>query len=870
MRTLPERGRLNMCTRLKIVFVLLAFQFFYGMVNLCPAQSYGLGFESYESVQDKRTGLDLSPDKTFCFDNNFELSFEVSFLKHKKNYFGYIVRLIENDRQNIDILYDNSSLNKDRFKVVIGDKFSKIAFDIDEIPLYENWNSIRLIFNKDAETLTVFSGTRQFRQAIALEKNGCFKILFGANKYKNFNTTDVPPMKIRNIAIKESGEEKYHWNLDEMSGAKAIGTAKNTDGLVANPLWIKKMHYEWQPLQTFVIQGPARVTCDQTTGMVYIVGTDTLTTHRISSNQVKRIPYQSGKQPLFMDNQVLYEKSTNSIYNLFINEKQVSHFDTLSSKWDKSDLKAELKTHFLHANKFYSKPDSTIYILGGYGHLEYKNTIQKYHLGTGNWSQTSPQDSTFGPRYLAAAGAASDGAYLMGGYGSVTGRQILNPRNWYDLIFFNAKTRLFKKIYDLKIPQDDFVFANSMIVKEKENAYYALIFPKDKFNSALQLITGSLSRPEYKVVGSKIPFEFVDTESFADLFFDESTGRFVAVTLFRTDQNQTKVSIYSLFSPPLETAPAVKQASAKSENMLCIIGALVAVIAGVYFYRRRKPSQAAAKVVPAPIEPFKPAEVTFSPAPITEFAKKSIETKAMPLHSSIMLFGNLQLFDDQGTEITRLFTPLLKELFLVILLHSVRREGISSEKLKELLWFDKSSESARNNRAVNIAKLKGILDKLKWCHISKESGYWRVNIDYEQIHVDYAEYLKLVSDKRLLSKQDIFDLSQISKRGTFLADLEYEWLDSFKSEISNEIVDAYLRYATSVKIADDPEFMIKVANYIFYFDPVNEEAMTIKCKALALLGKHSLAKTTFENFAREYMRIYGEEFRKDMPEVLHS
>jgi two-component SAPR family response regulator len=130
--------------------------------------------------------------------------------------------------------------------------------------------------------------------------------------------------------------------------------------------------------------------------------------------------------------------------------------------------------------------------------------------------------------------------------------------------------------------------------------------------------------------------------------------------------------------------------------------------------------------------------------------------------------------------------------------------------------------------------------------------------------------LKLVSDKRVLSKQDIVDLSQISKRGTFLADLEYEWLDSFKSEISNEIVDAYLRYVTSVKIIDDPEFMIKVANYIFYFDPVNEEAMTIKCKALALLGKHSLAKTTFENFAREYSLIYGEEFQKDMPEVLHS
>lgn len=868
MRTLPDRGRLNMCKSLKIVFVLLAFQFLYGMINLCPAQSYGLGFESYESVQDKRTGLDLSPGKTLCFDKNFELSFEVSFLKHKKNYFGYIVRLIENDRKNIDILYDNSSLNKDRFKVVIGDKFSKIAFDMDETSLYQSWNKVRLVFDKDAGTLTVFSGTQQFKQAVALERNGCFKILFGANKYKNFNTTDVPPMKVRNIVIAENWSEKYRWNLDEMSGTSAIGSAKNTDGLVANPLWIKKMHYAWQPLQTFLIQGPARVTCDQTTGIVYIVGTDTLTTHRISNNQVKRIPYQ--KQPVFMDNQVFYEKSSNRIYNLFINEKQASYFDTSSGTWNKSDVKAELKTHFLHANKFYSKPDSTIYILGGYGHLEYKNIIQKYHPETEKWSLASAQDSAFSPRYLAALGVATGGAYIMGGYGSVTGRQILNPRNWYDLVFFDTKTGSFRKIYDLKIPQEDFVFANSMVVKESEGIYYALIFPKDKFNSALQLIKGSLTKPDYEVVGSKIPFEFIDTESFADLFFDESTGRFVAVTLFRTDKNQTKVSVYSLFSPPLETVPDTQQASAKPGNVLWIVGVVMAALVAFYFYKRRKPADKAQKAMPVAAEKIAPAEVPLSPVPVIVIPEQSLEIKPVPLQSSIMLFGNLQLFDDQGTEITRLFTPLLKELFLVILLHSVRREGISSEKLKELLWFDKSSESARNNRAVNIAKLKGILDKLKYCHISKESGYWRANIDYQQIHIDYAEYLKLVSDKRVLSKQDIVDLSQISKRGTFLADLEYEWLDSFKSEISNEIVDAYLRYAASVKIADDPEFMIKVANYIFYFDPVNEEAMTIKCKALALLGKHSLAKTTFENFAREYSRIYGEEFQKDMPEVLHS
>ena len=171
---------------------------------------------------------------------------------------------------------------------------------------------------------------------------------------------------------------------------------------------------------------------------------------------------------------------------------------------------------------------------------------------------------------------------------------------------------------------------------------------------------------------------------------------------------------------------------------------------------------------------------------------------------------------------------------------------------------------------MNIAKLKGILDKMKYCQVSKETGYWKIKIDFEKIHVDYTHYLALIRNKKALNKESILELADITKRGNFLSNTEYEWLDSFKSEISNEIVDSYLGFAATIKISEDPEFLVQLANYVFYFDPVNEEAMIIKCKALAHLGKHSLAKTTYENFAREYSRIYGEDFQMDMPEVLHS
>jgi hypothetical protein len=44
--------------------------------------------------------------------------------------------------------------------------------------------------------------------------------------------------------------------------------------------------------------------------------------------------------------------------------------------------------------------------------------------------------------------------------------------------------------------------------------------------------------------------------------------------------------------------------------------------------------------------------------------------------------------------------------------------------------------------------------------------------------------------------------------------------------------------------------------------------MIIKCKALAHIGKHSLAKNAFENFNKEYKAIYGETFERDFHSIL--
>ena len=128
--------------------------------------------------------------------------------------------------------------------------------------------------------------------------------------------------------------------------------------------------------------------------------------------------------------------------------------------------------------------------------------------------------------------------------------------------------------------------------------------------------------------------------------------------------------------------------------------------------------------------------------------------------------------------------------------------------------------------------------------------------------------MSIVQNRETLDKAGVKALATITKRGSLLNDVEYPWLDPFKSDVSNHVIDTYLHFAK--RGLSDPEFMIELADYIFYFDSVNEEAMVIKCRTLVQLGKHSLAKNAYTTFVKEYKQIYGEDFQKDFHAILQE
>jgi two-component SAPR family response regulator len=834
-------------------------------------QSYGLGFVSHEVEPEKRTSLQLFPGKGFQVSGNFKISFDLAFLIHKSDYFGNVFQ-VETGQKNISIVYNKGSFMTDEtdpfhFKLINGEEPPKIGFNIDPYRLQNKWNRISLEFDfTHNRVILLVNNIKYIENNVQLSAKGIYKFIWGIT-YKN---TDCPPMKIRNIELENFDKTKYLWPLNEIRGDVVHEVNHNQNATVSNPFWIRATYRSWSFQKTLVVKGDASVAFNENTADLYIVGSDSLVTHNVNTDKTIGFPYPSGPIKLPMSNQTIYNNYNHKLYNYYIDreKQQINTYDFGKKEWDRKYTFSNIIVDYQNAQNFFSAADTSLYVVGGYGHYIYKNTINRYNLNSGKWSVVKPSGNYFWPRCFAAVGSIDSGrtVYFLGGYGNSTGQQILALKNLFDLERFDVKTKTFTKLYDLKVDGPGFVFANSMTIDPKSKDLYALTFRNYHSNTALRLLKGSLDTSAYQFVGDSILYKFYDVKTAAALYYIKETKQFVAVTSNHSDKiNQTTFNIYTLSGPP-DTTPEFLNVTSAATNRALLIWVALFVLGGtvifiVYLKKAKRPTVGSLTSHPA---------VLVSTSAMQNISVPVFEAASGPEpKNALFLFGSMQLITNEGNELIKQFTSLIKELFLIILIHSLKSSrGISNEKLIELLWPDKSELSAKNNGYANLSRLKSLLQQVENMSLSKDSGNWKIEIDYTKMYMDYHYYLAIVANKKAINKEKILQLMEITQRGSFLSGFEYPWLDQMKSEISNDIIDIYLEYIEQGRIDEDPEFLIKVANNIFYLDSVNEEAMIIKCKALSHLGKHSLAKSTFENFIKEFRGLYGEEFKKDFHAVL--
>lgn len=824
--------------------------------HLTYAQEYlnnGLYFSSHEVIQDHRTTLNLNPGNPFNFKKGFSIEFEAK-IRRGDGYYGHIFRIIGDENVNIDLV-SNTETTQANFWLVVKDSIL-FSYKWSDIPKgkFDTWMQFKLEIDPDKSSISLaINGDNIVKEDKNLEGLEGFDITFGKSNYKNFTSSDVCPMSLKNIKIFDPNEKLVrNWILgNHTQNSIVYDEIINDVAIVNNPKWLIDQHVFWEKDKDFQFNDLLGTAQDKEGERIFFIDREAVHIYSLSNQHIDTLKY-SGNPLRCQSDEFNYNPYTNELWAYSIDMNTYNKFDFENLEWSFVEEDC-IEPNFWHHNKIISPKDSTLITFGGYGFYRYKNDFKKFDKKINRWSDIKIKD-TIDPRYLSSSGVLNENHFLIfGGYGSKTGRQEINIQSYYDLYSVSFDDFRIKKLWDVKSPEfSPFVPLTSMVVDSNSDSFYTLLYDNSRYNTRLKLARFGIEDFDITVFPDSIPYEFLDIKSNALFFLNSKKTKLYTITSI-----DNKASLHSLTYPPLLSSEVFQKEPAK-ENILSkyfwILIIPIAII--IYLIIRSRKEKSAYNH----IEHFE----------IDEEIRILLDPEAnRRVHSAIYLFGGFQVFDKDGNDITNMFTSTLKQLFLLILLSSSKKEkGISSFKLTEFLWYDKTENNAKNNRNVNIRKLRIILEKIGDIEINNETAYWRINAG-EDVYCDYMFVQEMTQElsKGSLEKDKIYQLIKAVSPGEICPDIQTEWIDIFKVKTSNILIDSLEQFASN---QNELHLLVLVADTILIYGPLNDNAIMIKCRALYKLGKKGLALHCYDNYCKEYQSMLDTPFNVSFKDIISN
>jgi DNA-binding SARP family transcriptional activator len=821
---------------------------------------YGLKFNSNSYEPEMRTSLDLSPNGFLSFREGFSLSFDVKIDLKEIHSYGYIFRIIDKTGNNIDLLLGNRDVLS--FSFSMDDSVFSRTFD--EIKLQPGeWLHVQLRIDVKKEELEIrIENAAQKWKLPNVRRFQEIAVVFGKNNYTKTMAIDVPDMTIKDVKIENHNAALYHWKLSKYVAGGVYDEIRNHFAQCENPHWILTQNTTWKKETTFIPEGHPYIAYNPDKSVVAVAGRHFFYTFSLTGRQLNRQVIHRELAYTQYANQMIYNPldSNYYAYNLLKEEdgREFAPFNRETGAW------AETTPHnhysdYWHHNRYFSAKNNQLYIFGGYGHIKYKKGVYLYDVASKTWSKKALKGDNIDPRYLSGLGEISPGKLLLfGGYGSKTGNQELFPQHYYDAYTIDTETMEARKLWELNAPDENFVVSNSLVVDTANNCFYALCFPFTKFNTSVMLYKFSLTEPRYEIMADTIPFGFKDAGSYIDLFLDKANNKLIAVTSSSVSSESTaSVSIHSLSCPPLSKASLYQPVQPRNCIVWITIATALSCLLSLFiilFYRKKK-----RKPLVASDEEVQPE------------AGSGITTIKPVRKQALFLFGGFRVIDRDGNDLAAEFKPLLKSLFLLILLNTIKNgRGISFIKLKEILWFDMNEENANNNRGVALSKIRKILENVGEVRFLKQASCWSVEFGSE-IYCDYYEALILIrkiKESKTVNQDDLKRLISIVSEGEFLPNIQIEWIDAFKSDFSDKLVDLFMELIHQKETPFSDFTYIDIANALFIHDPLNEDALKLKCSVLVKMGKNGLAKNTYTSFVKEYAVWFGTDYKYSFSQII--
>ncbi|MCG6187438.1 LamG domain-containing protein [Maribellus maritimus] len=247
----------------------------------------------------------------------------------------------------------------------------------------------------------------------------------------------------------------------------------------------------------------------------------------------------------------------------------------------------------------------------------------------------------------------------------------------------------------------------------------------------------------------------------------------------------------------------------------------------------------------------------------SEISSTTVQPPASNSANQLRLFGTFFAIDKNANEISDLFTPKVRELFLFILIHSVKNGiGAKVSDINENLWPAISSKKVANNRAVTLNKLRRILNRINGIGIVTQNGFIQITTNPD-FFCDFNEAFQLCQKTGEMTKSELESFYQLVKRGRFLKEMDWPWLDETRGLIGNQVIDNLLKLGNIYFKENKLDKIEAISRRILEYDDMSEEAVYMQILVLQKTNNTHLAKFNFKSFLTKYKENMGEEYPFD-------
>jgi two-component SAPR family response regulator len=815
------------------------------------SKGQGLQFNSNDSLLSKRTSYSVFKTDPPTFSGHLYINFDLSLWDNE--HLGYILNITDtkNNSYSLSSIYNGSPF----LNFNIDSKSNKITIPLSLTQLKKrNWMPVKIDIDLKANTVGIFINGKWYR-AGEFNFDGAItpKIYFGRNEHYS----DVPKMAIRNLTVSDA-DKRYTFPLNEWSGKNVYSSDGNDLGVVDNPVWLINESYFWTPRFTRSFKEVAGVNFNETGQKLLMFKSDSLIAYDVQRNTLSTQAYQNkcpiplhlGKSILNTKENKLYAYETLKAPNAPKPVPSIAALDLNILKWDVIGF-ATITEQRHHHNIFYDNTQDKFYLFGGYGSFKYYKDFFEYDNKADTWDKIEFSGDKIMPRFFSGYSQADENnnVYIFGGYGNQSGNQIVGGEHFYDLYCVNLTTRTIKKCWEIKPPAEDFVAANNLIISSDKKYFYALCYAHEKPKTSLKLYKFSLKDGSYEAVSGNIPAKGERIETDVNLFYNHKQETFYCAIQEFTTPDYSTVRVYSLASPPVheqDYLASQRPATAPHLRYPYIIAAVLAIaIATAYGKRKRKEPEIIAKDID-------------EDTAITVIHKKEDEKRA----NAIYLLGAFTVYDKNSRDITYMFSPKIKQLFILILLNSKDESGVVSKKISTTLWPDKDIAKTKNIKGVTINHLRNIVADIDGLELTFLNDTYCFKLS-NTFFCDYFIVTDTIKELNSAAKQpdeNILTHFDLIARGGLLQHIPETWLDDIKQTYEETLMPWILPEVKKVYESGDFRKTIEITRVVLNIDPFNDEAIKFKLKAFRRIKGIEYAHKIYNDFIAEYEKSLGETY----------